>query len=70
MAAVDILTRWLVGCGTRAVVRVQGSIRFGEHSEPQPDLVVLAPRDEFYRDVPAGADAVLWLIEVADSSLP
>ena len=70
MAAVDILTRWLVGCGTRAVVRVQGSIRLGEHSEPQPHLVVLAPRDDFYRDVPAGADAVLWLIEVADSSLP
>ena len=49
-AAVDLLNRWLVmGCGTRGIVRVQGPVRLGAHSEPQPDLLVLKPRDDFYR---------------------
>jgi len=70
MAAVDILTRRLtLGCGERAIVRVQGAIQLGPHSEPQPDLVVLKPRDDFYRTKAATADDVLLLIEVADSSL-
>jgi Uma2 family endonuclease len=70
-ATVDLLTRWLVqGCGNRAVVRVQGSIRLGLTSEPQPDLVVLAPRDDFYRDKAPSTDDVLLLVEVADTSLP
>ena len=69
-AAVDLLTRWLVmGCGTRAIVRVQGPVRVGAHSEPQPDLLVLVPRDDFYQGKPPTADDVLLLIEVADSSL-
>ncbi len=69
-AVVDMLTRWLVmGCGTRAIVRVQGPVRVGAHSEPQPDLLALVPRDDFYRDEPPTAEDVLLLIEVADSSL-
>jgi Uma2 family endonuclease len=69
-AVVDRLTRWLVmACGTRAIVRVQGPLRLGAHSEPQPDLLVLEPRDDFYRDAPPTADDVRLLIEVADSSL-
>ena len=69
-AAVDLLNRWLVmGCATRAIVRVQGPVRVGAHSEPQPDLLALVPRDDFYRDKPPTADDVLLLIEVADSSL-
>ena len=35
-AAVDRLSRWLVmGCGTRAIVRVRGPVRLGAHSEPR-----------------------------------
>jgi Uma2 family endonuclease len=69
-AVVDLLTRWLVmGCGTRAIVRVQGPVRLGAHSEPQPDLLVLEPRDDFYQRKPPTGDDVLLLIEVADSSL-
>jgi len=59
-AAVDLLNRWLVmGCGTRAIVRVQGPVRVGAHSEPQPDLLVLVPRDDFYRGKPPTVDDVL-----------
>ena len=52
----------------RAVIAVQDPLRLSERSEPQPDLMLLEPRDDFYRDAhPAAAD-VLLLIEVADSS--
>ena len=69
-AAVNVLTRWLVtGCGQRAIVQVQGPVRLGPHWEPQPDLVLLAPREDFYRESPATAAAALLVVEVADTSL-
>ena len=53
----------------RALVGVQGPIHLDEHSEPQPDLILLTPRLDFYkRSLPRPAD-VLLVIEVADSSL-
>ena len=70
-ATVDFLTRWLtLGCGERAIVRIQGPIRLGAHSEPQPDVMALAPRDDFYRTTPVTPGDVLLLVEVADTSLP
>lgn len=70
MAAVDCLTRRFVqGCGDRAIVRVQGTVRLGRHSEPQPDLLLLAPRPDFYRNADAGPRDVLLLVEVAETSL-
>jgi Uma2 family endonuclease len=52
----------------RAIVRVQGSIVLGDTCEPEPDLALLRPRDDFYADTDATADAILLLVEVADSS--
>jgi len=70
-AAVNLLNRWLaIGCGSRAIVQVQGPIQVDLHSEPQPDLVLLKPEADFYRHRPATPDDVLLLIEVADSALP
>lgn len=44
-------------------------MRLDLRSEPQPDLAILAPREDFYRRKhPAPAD-VLLLIEVSDSTL-
>lgn len=52
----------------KAVVRVQGPIRLGKRSEPQPDLVLLRWRPDFYASVdPTPAD-VLLLVEVADTT--
>src|SRR5437773_3145962 len=34
----------------RAVVAVQDPVLLGPHSEPQPDLMVLPPRPDFYSD--------------------
>lgn len=67
---VDRLTRLLVvTAGERGIVRVQGPVRLFDHSEPEPDLALLRPQDDFYTEAAARADDVLLLIEVADSTL-
>ncbi len=69
MACVDRLTRIFVrGVADAAIVRVQGSIALDEHGEPEPDLVLLRPRDDFYADADATPTDVLLIVEVADSS--
>jgi Uma2 family endonuclease len=66
---VDKLTRILViACGERAIVRVQGSIQLGEYSEPQPDVVLLRPRTDFYTTGFATSSDVLLVIEVSATS--
>jgi Uma2 family endonuclease len=60
-----LLAPALVG---QAVVRVQGSIQLDDYGAPEPDIVVLRPRPDYYAG-PAMPTDVLLLIEVADSSL-
>ena len=68
-AHVDRLAaRFFSAVNGRAIVRGQGSIALGDDGEPEPDLVLLRPRDDFYDGTDATADAILLLIEVADSS--
>lgn len=69
-SVVDQLTRLFVrAVGDEAIVRVQGSVRLGRMSEPEPDLVLLRPKADFYRSrFATGADALL-VIEVSDSTL-
>ena len=53
----------------RALLQVQDPLRLSPDTEPQPDLVLLAYREDFYRDrMPEGQDALL-VVEVADTSL-
>jgi Uma2 family endonuclease len=54
--------------GDRAVVSVQNPVRLGEHSEPQPDLTLLRPRQDLYAHAHPGPADVLLLIEVAETS--
>ncbi len=54
--------------GTKAIVSVQNPLRLGELSEPEPDLMLLKPRADFYADAHPTAADVLLLIEVADTS--
>ena len=52
-----LFTRML---GDRAIVAVQDPIRLGGHSEPQPDLAILKPREDFYASGhPRPADILL-----------
>ena len=51
------------------IVRVQDPIRLDGYSEPEPDVALVNPREDFYsRDHPGPGD-VLLLIEVADTSV-
>jgi Uma2 family endonuclease len=69
-ALVNKLNRLLtLSIGERAIVSVQQPLRLDQFSEPQPDLVLLKPRKDFYSDShPTSAD-VLLLIEISDTSL-
>jgi len=52
----------------RAIVSVQGPIRLGEYGEPQPDVVLLRPRPDYYAGAHPTPEDVLLLVEVSDSS--
>ncbi len=54
--------------GSRVIVAVQDPLHLGDLSEPEPDLMLLKPRDDFYAEAHPGAAEVLLLIEVADTS--
>src|SRR5215212_5959745 len=67
-ACVNGLTRLLVmNVDDEAIVSVQNPVRLNEHTEPQPDLTVIRPRD--YRLSFPGPEDVLLLIEISDTTL-
>ena len=53
----------------RAIVCVQNPMRLNDNSEPQPDIMLLRWRDDFYEGGHPGPADVLLLIEVADTSV-
>jgi len=55
--------------GDAAIVLPQGSVRLDFHSEPQPDLVLLKPRADFYASRHAGPADILLVVEIAASSI-
>ncbi|MEK8021782.1 MAG: Uma2 family endonuclease [Candidatus Parabeggiatoa sp.] len=55
--------------GDSAIVEVQGPIVLDDNSEPEPDIALLRPRDDFYETANPRPDDVLLLIEIAESSL-
>ena len=55
--------------GPRAVVGIQDPVITDAEGEPQPDVAVLLPRPDFYRDRHPTPDDILLLAEVADTSL-
>jgi Uma2 family endonuclease len=55
--------------GGRAIVRCQWPLQLSETSEPQPDLALVLPREDFYeKKHPAAADTLL-VIEVSATTL-
>jgi len=60
---------FVLAVGRSATVVGGGPVNLGDFSEPQPDLMLLKRRADFYSGkIPEAAD-VLLLIEVSDSSL-
>lgn len=69
-AAVDRATRAMViAVGDTAIVRVQGPVRLDRYHEPQPDMVLLRPRVDYYASRLPGPEDILLVVEVAESSL-
>jgi Uma2 family endonuclease len=60
---------FVLAAGDAAIVSPGGSIRLSDYSVPQPDLMLLKPRDDFYSGRIPMAPDVLLLVEVSDSSL-
>lgn len=53
----------------RAIVAVHCSIGLGEYGMPQPDMMILKHREDYYASPRATAADVLLLVEISDSSL-
>ena len=62
-------TVFVARAGERAIVRIQGAARLNLYTEPQPDVLLLRPRDDFYSSAHPGPSDILLVVEVADSSL-
>lgn len=60
---------FVLGASSSATVVGGGPVNLGEFSEPQPDLMLLKRRADFYGGKTPEAADVLLLIEVSDSSL-
>jgi Uma2 family endonuclease len=61
-----LLTPALVG---KYIVHVQSPVKIADHSEPEPDLMVVPHRDDFYAESGVRSEDVLLLIEVSDTTL-
>ena len=64
--AAALLLPPLVG---QSIVRIQGSIRLGDYSRPQPDLILLQQRKDYYASDGAVTRDALLVIEVSESSI-
>ena len=55
--------------GRSVIVRVQNPLQLDLHNEPQPDITILASRDDYYMGGHPKPGDTLLVVEVADSSL-
>ena len=55
--------------GVRAVISVQNPLQLNDYTEPEPDIVLLKPRKDFYRHKHPYANDALLVVEVSDTTL-
>lgn len=55
--------------GSAVMLSIQSPLRLSDIAEPEPDIVLLRPRDDFYADAHPTPDDALLVIEVGDSSV-
>ncbi|MEO5804547.1 MAG: Uma2 family endonuclease [Verrucomicrobiota bacterium] len=53
----------------RWVISVQNPVRLDDHSEPQPDIMLLKPSADFYRQRHPQPSDVFLLVEISDTTL-
>jgi Uma2 family endonuclease len=66
MIATNLFARAL---GTEALINVQNPLRLNKYTEPQPDIVVLKPRTDYYKHQQIRPEDTLLVVEVSDSSV-
>ncbi|MFQ3584087.1 MAG: Uma2 family endonuclease [Cyanobacteriota bacterium] len=67
---INRLTRfWVQQLGEQAIVSIQNPFRIPDYSEPEPDIAILKPRQDFYANKFPVPEDILLIIEVADTSL-
>jgi Uma2 family endonuclease len=62
----DLLQKKL---GIRALVSIQNPVELDDNSEPQPDVVLLKRKDDYYESGHPQVEDILLLIEVADTTV-
>jgi Uma2 family endonuclease len=55
--------------GDSVLIGVQDPVKLDDTSEPQPDVVLLQPREDCYESAPPQASDIFLLIEVADTTV-
>ncbi|MDZ8237215.1 MAG: Uma2 family endonuclease [Nostoc sp. ChiQUE01a] len=55
--------------GKRVIVAAQNPVVLNDNSQPQPDVALLKPRDDFYATAHPQPQDIFLLIEVADSTI-
>ncbi|BAY62032.1 hypothetical protein NIES22_20990 [Calothrix brevissima NIES-22] len=55
--------------GKRVIVAAQNPITLNNNSQPQPDVALLKPRDDFYATAHPQPQDIFLLIEIADSTI-
>ena len=53
----------------KAIVSVQNPLRLSHYTEPQPDIVLLKPREDYYASERFSPEDTFLVIEVSDTSL-
>ena len=68
-AIVDRISNTLMAClAGKAIVRVQSPVQISGLSEPEPDVVLLRPKADFYAQGHPRPEDVFLIVEVADTS--
>ncbi len=69
-ACVNRLNNVLPGkLGDKVIISVQNPIGLDDSSQPQPDVVLLKPREDFYASAHPQPQDVFLIIEVADTTI-
>jgi len=70
VSAVAVLGKLLtLAAGDNALVTSQSPVVLNDNTQPQPDLLLLKRRDDYYASSLPEPDDVLLLVEVADTTL-
>jgi len=55
--------------GRRAIVSIQNPLLLNLYNEPQPDVVVLRPKPDFYKSTRFTPEHTFFVVEISESSL-